>query len=437
MTAAQWPRKHAAETARPLRIVRMITRLNVGGPTRHVVWLTARLTPPDFDSLLVTGSVAPGEEDMSYFAAEHSVQSHVVSGMSRELAPRDLLLIWKMFRLLLRERPDIVHTHLAKAGSVGRIAALLYRWLAPGILLGKPRRLRLVHTYHGHMFHSYYGRAKTRFFLTIEKMLARITDRIVVISDQQLREIHGQFRVGKPEQFAVIPLGLDLAPFAAGSDRRSQLRTEIGATESDVVVGVIGRLTEIKNHSLFLRACAAIAGRGSQQSQRFVIIGDGHLRAQLEAEAASLGVSEHVVFLGSRRNLEDAYPALDIVALTSRNEGTPLALIEAMAAQRAVVATTVGGVIDLLGDVVATYDSGWAVHERGIGVRPNDADSFGRALLFLANAPELRAQLGNAGHDFVMNRYSIGRLVNDLRELYVMLDDRGLRPERPAVSDRH
>lgn len=197
-------------SARP-RVLRIVARLNVGGPARHVTWLTAGLADRGYESWLLTGRVPPGEEDMSYFAAAHDVHPVVVPSMSRALSPKDILTVWKLYRLFCSLRPDIIHTHTAKAGTVGRVAGLLYRWLTPGTLVGRPRRCRLVHTFHGHVFHSYFGPKKTRFFLTIEKCLARLaTDRIVVLSPQQFREIHHQFGVGQPQQYAVIPLGIDL-----------------------------------------------------------------------------------------------------------------------------------------------------------------------------------------------------------------------------------
>src|ERR1051326_4378457 len=190
------------------KVVRIIARLNVGGPAKHVVWLTSGLQEAGYRSLLVAGTVPEGEEDMSYFADSANVKPLYIHEMSREISLKDAITTWKLFRLLRRERPDIVHTHTAKAGTVGRVAGLFYRWLTPGVLVGRPRRCKFVHTYHGHVFHSYYGRLKTRFFLAVERTLARLaTDRIIVISAQQLEEINGRFRVGRREQFEVIPLG--------------------------------------------------------------------------------------------------------------------------------------------------------------------------------------------------------------------------------------
>ncbi|MCB1024409.1 MAG: glycosyltransferase, partial [Acidobacteria bacterium] len=169
-----------------MKIVRIIARLNVGGPARHVVWLDEALQDEEFESVLLTGTVPDGEEDMGYFADKYGVKPVFIEQMSRELSPKDLISLWKVYREILRNRPDIIHTHTAKAGTIGRVAGFVYRWLTPGMMVGKPRKLKIVHTFHGHVFHSYYGASKTKVFLFIERMLARFaSDKIVVISGQQ------------------------------------------------------------------------------------------------------------------------------------------------------------------------------------------------------------------------------------------------------------
>ncbi|HBB87828.1 MAG TPA: hypothetical protein DC047_09455 [Blastocatellia bacterium] len=424
-----------SKIANPTKIVRVIARLNVGGPAKHVVWLTKGLSAPQFDSLLIAGTVPAGEEDMGYFASELGVAPLFVPEMSREISPKDAVTIWKLYRLFRRERPDIVHTHTAKAGTVGRLAGILYRWLTPSTFLGRPRACRFVHTYHGHIFHSYYGPVKTRLFLTIEKMLARVaTDRIVVISEQQRREINQEFAVGRAQQFVVIPLGLDLGVYARWQERRETFREELKAEASDILVGIVGRLTEIKNHELFLQAAAMLkqelAGGPSRARVRFVVIGDGHLRHQLERQAQANGLVDNVTFVGSRRDPENFYPALDIVALTSRNEGTPLTLIEAMANARPVISTAVGGVVDLLGQPLSDgAASAFAVCERGVRVRPGDAQGFAAGLAHLAGNESLRREIGERGLQFVTQHYSTERLLEDIKGLYAdLLTDKSAAP---------
>jgi len=411
-----------------MKVVRIIARLNVGGPARHVAWLEAGLRRGGVRSVLVAGVVPPGEDDMGYFAAGLGVEPLVIPEMSREISPQDAVTVWKLFQLFRRERPDLVHTHTAKAGTVGRVAGLLYKWLTPSALWGRPRACRFVHTYHGHIFHSYYGPWKTRLFLSIERALARlVTDRIVVISPQQFGEIHEQFGVGRREQFRVVPLGLDLHAFDAWAERRHTLRAAWGAGERDMLVGIVGRLTEVKNHELFLEAAARYmelrrAGEADDGRRvRFVVVGDGHLRAALERRAQDLGLEGAVTFAGLRDDPENFYPALDVVALTSRNEGTPLTLIEAMANARAVVATAVGGVVDLLGGPAGAEPPrphAWRVCERGARVAPGDADAFARALAYAVESDEWRRRTGERGRRFVEEHYSVERLLADVGRLY-------------------
>jgi glycosyltransferase involved in cell wall biosynthesis len=407
-----------------MKVVRIIARLNVGGPARHVVWLTAGLGSAGFETVLVAGVVPAGEDDMGYFAAANDVVPQVIPQMSREISPQDAVTVWKLYKLFRRERPAIVHTHTAKAGTVGRVAGFLYRWLTFGTLVGRPRPCRFVHTYHGHIFHSYYGALKTRVFLLIEKTLARMSDRIVVISPQQFREIHEEFGVGRVGQFRVIPLGLDTEVFNKWKERRPVLRDELQAGATDVLVGIVGRLTEVKNHALFLQAAAIFkeqfgASVGARRV-RFVIIGDGQLRKNLEEQARGLGLADDVLFLGTRDDPENFYPALDVVALTSLNEGTPLTLIEAMANARACVATEVGGVVDLLGEKrgIAQAGAAWAVCERGVRSPSKDAASFAAALSRLVNDDALRDELGERGLRFIAQNYSKDRLLADVTNLY-------------------
>lgn len=429
-----------------MKVLRIIARLNVGGPAKHVAWLEAGLRERGVESLLAAGVVPPGEDDMGYFAEGLGVRAHVIAEMSREVSPKDVLTVWKLYRLMLRERPDLVHTHTAKAGTVGRAAGMLYKWLTPSTLWGRPRRCRFVHTYHGHIFHSYYGRWKTRLFLLIEQLLARLaTDRIVVISPQQLEEISARFRVGRREQFKVIRLGLDTRAFDDWSARRAHARQEMRARDEDVLVGIVGRLTEIKNHKLFLEAAALLKERRAHDATaegrvRFVVIGDGHLRGELESHARALGLADDVDFAGLRDDPEDFYPALDVAALTSHNEGTPLTLIEAMANSRACCATAVGGVVDLLGGVEESElrrPHRWQICERGVQVRAGDAEAFADALAHLAAHPELRDALGERGREFVALNYSVGRLVSDVLGLYEELVPHALaKPAGAHVSDR-
>lgn len=396
-----------------MKILRIIARLNVGGPARHVVWLTEQLNNDEFKSVLIAGTVPDGEANMDYVAERHGVRPVYIEEMSRELSPKDLISLIKIFREIRRHRPDVIHTHTAKAGTLGRAAALLYRMLSPG---SPP--VRIVHTFHGHVFHSYYGRLKTRLFVLIEKLLARFaTDKIIVISPQQLREIHDEVGVGRRGQFEVVPLGIDLSAFEGLDSQRLSFREKIGASGDETIVGFVGRLTEIKDVSLYLHVAAAVQRSSIRGTVRFVVAGDGHLREALEREAHELGLAQTVVFLGNLADIAEVYAGVDIVALTSLNEGTPLSLIEAMAARRPVISTLVGGVRDLLGETNEEKD-GFRVCERGIGVDGRSVDDYTKGLIYLVENLRLRKSLADKGRVFVEAAYSKDRLVEDIAQLY-------------------
>jgi len=400
-----------------IRVVRVIDRLNIGGPAKHVVWLTGGLSEDDFETTLITGIVPRGEGDMSYFAREREVEPIVISEMSRELSPRDILVIAKLLRQFLKLKPQIIHTHKAKAGAAARVAGTIYKWLTPSALLLRPRHCRIVHTYHGHVFHSYYGRLKTRLFILIERVLARTcTDRIIVISEQQRLEICESFRIGRREQYRVVPLGID---FGEMTEDRGALRSEYGVSDDEVAIGIVGRLCEVKNHAMLLESAARLMDgcNGSGPQTRVVIVGDGHLRADIEKQAGDLGIADRTVFTGFREDAASLYAGLDIAALTSLNEGTPLTLIEAMCCGRAVAATEVGGVVDVMGSRKGTTE-GFTIWDHGVTAPSRDVEAFARALRFLVERPDLRREMGERGRAFVRARLSRDRLVGDIETLY-------------------
>jgi glycosyltransferase involved in cell wall biosynthesis len=254
--------------------------------------------------------------------------------------------------------------------------------------------------------------------LAIEKTLARLaTDKIIVITKQQFDEINSDFGVGRREQFEVVPLGIDLSIFGDQDGNRGILRQEIDATDNDIIIGFVGRLTEIKNIPLYLNTISRCRNDPMEKMLKFVIIGDGHLRGDLEKQAADLEITDKLTFLGNRTDAGTFYSGLDIVALTSLNEGTPLSLIEAMAAGKPVISTGVGGVVDLLGNVEGEED-GFSVCERGIRVDVHDAETFSKGLIYLANNEQLRKRLQVRGREFAHANYSKERLVADICEMY-------------------
>ena len=394
-----------------VKILRIITRMNIGGPSRHAAILSTRCDPSRVETCLVTGRPAPEEGDMSDLALSSGAARVIrVPSLQRELNPwRDLLALAALLRLVWRERPRIIHTHMAKAGTLGRLAGILYNAWGPG----RRRRAWLVHTFHGHVLDGYFSPRKARLFLGIERWLARRTDCLVAVSDAVRRELLEK-GIGRPEHWRVIPLGLELATL-----------DELPLPEPgpQFRVGLVGRLVPIKRPDVFLRGIAG-AAHGSQPAPAMAaVVGDGELRATMEREVSRLGLESFVRFTGWQRDLAAVYGSLDAVCLTSDNEGTPVALIEAMAAGRAVIATDVGGVRDVVGapaDAIAP--GGFSEAPRGLLIRAGDADGLTAALRALAERPELRRRLGEAARRNVMTTYSAQRLVRDVTNLYETLD---------------
>lgn len=401
-----------------MKVVRVIARLNVGGPAQHVVWLTRAMAPLGFETTLVCGTVPPGEQDMSYVAVENGVEPQLIPEMSRELSWRDGVVVWRLFRMLLRERPDVVHTHTAKAGAVGRSAAILYN-LVNRLRPGRTRAL-ILHTYHGHVFHGYYGTAKTKVFLAIERLLARFTDRILVLTEQQRSEIHETFRVGRAGQFAIVPLGLDLSSLRAGVSDRVSARTQLGVPADAFAIAIVGRVTAIKNHPLFLAAVARLVEAEPNVALQALVVGDGDTRIEAERQTAALNLGNVVRFLGAQKSMATVYSAIDALVLTSLNEGTPLAIIEAMVCGRPVVATAVGGVGDLLGPAASDADDaeGFSIRARGILVTRFDPASVAGAIRRLRDDRQLCARLVSDAERYASETFSIERLARDVAAVY-------------------
>jgi glycosyltransferase involved in cell wall biosynthesis len=380
--------------ARPAKVLRIITRLNIGGPSLNAIALSAGLPRDRFDTTLVCGRPGPGEGDMTPQARERGIQLIEVPSMQRELAPwGDAASLARLARIVRRERPDIIHTHLAKAGMLGRFAARAFP------------KAKTVHTFHGHVFSGYFTPRRTRVFLSIERWLARGTDRIVALTGSQREELVGTYRIGRAEQYAVIPLGFDLSRYGKSAALRGGLRRELGIGPGDPVVAMVGRLTGIKDHPLFLAAACRV--REAKPRAVFLVVGDGPRRAEIEQEARALGLADAVRFTGWRGDLERVYADADVEALTSVNEGTPVCLIEAAAAGRPVVSTAVGGVADVVRDGVS-----------GLLAAGRDPGEIASLILRLLDDPGRAAAMGGAGRRLVLGRFTEGRLIRDVADLY-------------------
>ncbi|MGH9384932.1 MAG: glycosyltransferase [Vicinamibacterales bacterium] len=383
----------------PVAVVRLITRLNIGGPSIQAIHLTTALEPYGFRTRLVHGRLGEGEGDMRYLL-QPGADVVFVPTLCRPLSPiDDLRSFVRVYRELKRLRPLVVHTHMAKAGLIGRLAAAAYN-----ATRGSARRARIVHTYHGHVLEGYFGFATTSVFMALERGLARLSDAIVAISPAIRRELLDRYGIGRLEQYRVIRLGFDLAPFGAIDDAaRADARRRLDLPDGVPVIVTVGRLTAIKQHALFLDVFKRVVDRHPHAVA--LIAGDGKLRAQLEAQATSLGLTRSVRFLGWRRDLTTIYGASDVFLLTSRNEGTPVALIEAMASAVPGVSTNVGGV----GDVIGGSDA---------GATADDAEGLANGVLqFLADS-DRRRRAGQLARARVLQQFGLDCLVTEVADLY-------------------
>jgi glycosyltransferase involved in cell wall biosynthesis len=388
--------KAAKHSSGRIHITRIIARLNVGGPAVHIAGLMAGLDPAHYRNHLIVGCPGPDEGDMSYlFEQEGLSPPTVIPELGRSVSPvRDLRTVAKLVPTLRRQKPQIVETHTAKAGFVGRLAARL---------AGVPV---VLHVFHGHVFYGYFGRAQTCVYVGIERLLARLSDRIVTISASQQHDMVHVYRIAPPDKVVVVPLGFDLTAFAEAKRRAGgRLRAALGVAADVPLVGLVGRLTAVKNPALFVEAALRVLE--CVPCAHFCLVGDGELRPEVESKIVALGLAERVHLAGWQRDMPAVYAALDLLALTSLNEGTPVTAIEALAAGVPVVATAVGGVPDVVQDGVT-----------GMLVPAGSAEALAVAIAALLADPASRQKLASAGQRDVLARFGRARLISDMDALY-------------------
>ena len=391
------------------RLVRIIARLNIGGPAIQAITLTRWLEPRGYRTRLVRGRESPTEGNMDYLASELGVVPTLVSGLRRDPGVADVAALWALIRILRRDRPQIVHTHAAKAGTLGRVAALI----------AFPRRRHrpiLVHTYHGHSLTGYFSGRTAGIYRTIERGLAPHTDALIAVSTE-VRDDLVRLGVAASEKFTVLPLGFDLAPFLDDADRarrRAKLRAEWAIGPDEDVITLVSRLVPIKRVDRFLRVAQLLSER---QRARFVVVGDGELREELRVSAAVDALGDRLVWAGFRRDMPDVCFASDVVVLTSDNEGTPVSLIEAQAAGVPVVGTDVGGVRSAVRD-----------GDTGLLAPPNDEARLASLIESVLDDRPMATRMGASGRAHASSSYDMARLVEDHDHLY-----RRLRATRVAA----
>lgn len=386
------------------RVLRILHRTTISGPTYHASYLTRYLSR-DFQTLFVSGAVEPTEKDGKFILAEVGVEPTILENMKRPISVKADFNSYKEIRKIIRDfQPHIVHTHAAKSGALGRLAALHEN--VPIVL----------HTFHGHVFHSYFGPMKSQMFLQIERYLGKRSTRIIAISEQQKRELGSVYNICDLNKIEVIPLGIDLDKFKTDNDEKRRLfRDEFGLQDEDIAVGVVGRVTEVKNHALFIHSFKKLIEKSRRNIVGF-IVGGGHLLSDIQELATSQGLvvsngagektDADLYFTSWREDIDMVMNGLDILALTSLNEGTPVSLIEAQACRTPIVATRVGGVVDVVRE-----------NETALLSATNDVDAFADNMFRLVEDSILRDSFKNRG-EFVFSSFSRERLVEDIEALY-------------------
>jgi glycosyltransferase involved in cell wall biosynthesis len=401
-------------SSEPIRVLRVIARLNMGGPALHVAYLSAGLRDRGYETTLVAGNVSPGEQSMSYVAEAQDVPVTLIPHLHREISPvRDLLATFRLARIIREQRPHILHTHTAKAGAVGRVAA---------VLAGRARPPIVVHTFHGHVLRGYFGRFRTAIFRGLERLLAHVADTLIAVSPE-VRDDLVAMRVAPASKFTVIRLGIELDErVAAAQEARERTRRVMSIPDERFVVGWIGRMTGVKRAGDVLRSFKLLRDRGIDAC--LCMVGDGPEREQVEQLASELGIVRDCLFPGYQEDVGPFFAAFDVFLLPSGNEGTPVTAIESLASGCPVVATRVGGVPDVVRD-----------GEDGFLVELGDLDALAARLAELAADPELRARMGAAGRARVLPRYAVERLIDDVDGLYRrLLEQKSVLPVSAASA---
>jgi glycosyltransferase involved in cell wall biosynthesis len=384
---------------RRIKVLHVITRLSVGGAPQNLLAIAGGLDGNRYEVSVVCGTGDPSEGSLMDRASSMGIPVRVVRGLQREIAPlKDALTFWRLLRLIRGGRYQIVHTHISKAGVLGRLAAR-----AAGVPV-------IVHTYHGDVFRSYFSPLKSRALLAFEQAAAAVSDRLIEVSGATL-ERHAAYGVARPDRFAVIPNGIDLAPFTPPDAREARAR--LGLPPDAPVVGTVAMLVPVKRIDVLLAAMETVVRR--LPGALLVIVGDGNQRTRLEGRAAAT-LSGRVRFLGLRENVQDLLPAFDAFALSSDDEGLPTSVMEAMAAGLPVVATAVGGVPEVV-------EHG----QSGLLVPRQDIEALAEALVSLLEAPDRARAMGLRGRQIARERFDVRRLVARVDALYrELLREKGI-----------
>ncbi len=385
------------------KVLRILNRFNIGGPTHNATYLT-KFLEPDFETKLIAGKKLSSEASSEHVLEHYNLDFEILDDMQRSIHLfRDLKVFFKIRNIIKSFQPKIVHTHASKSGALGRLAAM-----SCGVPI-------IIHTFHGHVFHSYFGPLKTKIYILIERLLASKSSAIIAISDIQKKELVDQFNIADSKKVHVIPLGFDLKKFQKNTDlKRESFRKEFDVSDDEIAIGIVGRLTKIKNHIFFLKVVKQIKINSNKKIKIF-LIGDGEDKENLLKTCEELSLATNlskidnknpiINFTSWRKDMDVIYSGLDIVALTSLNEGTPVTLIEAQAANKPIITTNVGGVTDVVNNKTAI-------------VCNLDLHEFSQKIIKLVEDDNLREEMSKNGFEYVNSKFSYQRLVSDMRKLY-------------------
>ena len=382
------------EHCRAVKVVRIVTRLSIGGVLHHITNLMCGLDPTKYEQQLVCGVEGAGERSMRHQICGRGATPIVIPQLvgNPRLNISDGRAFAYILRLLRLQRPAIVHTHTSKAGLVGRVAARL---------TGVPI---IVHTFHGLVLRGHYGPLKSNGVRAVERWLSGFSDRLIAISNEDKTGLLA-YRIAPTHKIEVIPLGLELDHFIHSRKRRGVLHRELGLNSTSKLIGIVGRIAPVKNHRLFFDAMVRVLAGCA--TTHVVVVGDGDLRTAMERYVREIGIANRVSFLGWRHDLPQVYTDLDVVVISSNNEGTPVTAIEAMAAGRPVVATRVGGLPDIISD-----------GETGYLVAPGNIEQLAAAVERVLRHGESMDRLRDKARQSVEHKFTVERLATDIDSLY-------------------
>jgi glycosyltransferase involved in cell wall biosynthesis len=379
------------------KVLRIINRFNIGGPTYNATFLS-RFMSDEFETLLIGGLPEEGESDSLHIPTEYGLNPTLLPELKRLPSIKSDRIAYQKIKDIIKEfKPDIVHTHASKAGAIGRKAAF-----ACNVPI-------VVHTFHGHVFHSYFGKVKTMIFKFIERNLAKKSSGIIAISEIQKIELAKIHKICDLDKIKVIPLGFDLTKFQENLvEKRSNIRLKYNVKSDEIAIGIIGRFAPIKNHAFFFDVLHQILPKTTKKVKIF-IVGDGETKNDIVNWATEINqkYGDKVYLTSWIKDIANFNPGMDIICLTSDNEGTPVSLIEAQASSVSVVTTDVGGVKDIMLD-----------GETGFVIEKGDLKVYSEKLLYLIENDEIRKKMSESGWDFVKNKFHYSRLVKDMEEYY-------------------